>query len=289
MKKSLIIAMGVLLCAFIPIAAFAQNDIGSLYSPSSLSTGGITTAVPSPYADILNPASSGGSQRGVVDINYIGLAGLGTTSGWGNVANLGITIPTPIGVFSGSGRYIGSSFPTLDLGNVGMFNLSFSKDIYPNLYVGAGLDFQIGSTWGLGLDLGFMDMPGDLWILKDFKWGAALRNIGKGYTSLGGSAAGGVGTTPPAFTPAIGASFNLLKTHDFALGLTPDLSFPSFQDVRFTMGTDFTYRDFLRVDAAYVADLVDIQKGTARTIPFSLGVSFNLKTDVKKQIAFLGI
>ncbi len=288
MKRALIAAASVVFCAFIPLTTYAQNDVGSLYSPATLASGGVTTAVPSPYADILNPAASGGSQRGVFDLNYIGLAGLGSAPGWGNVVNAGMTVPTPFGVFSGSGRYIGSSFPTLNLGNVGMFNLSFSKDLYPNLYLGAGVDFQIGTGWGLGLDLGLMNRLGDLWILKDFEWGAAVRNIGKGYSSIGGTSGGGVGTTPPAFTPAIGASFKLLKTKNVSLGLTPDVSFPSFQDVRFTMGTNFTYQDLLRVDASYVMDLVDIQRGTARSIPFNLGVSVNLKTDIKKDIGFLG-
>ncbi|NOZ69241.1 MAG: hypothetical protein GXP46_08380, partial [Deferribacteres bacterium] len=289
MKKSLLVIACAVVFLLISTAVFAQNDITNLYSPSFLAAGETSAGLSSPYADLLNPAASGGVQRSVFDINYIGLAGLGSTSGWGNIVNSGLTIPTPVGVFTGSAHYIDSTFPALNIGSMGMFSLSFSKDLYPKLYVGAGLNLAIGSDWGLGLDLGFINLPGDLWILKDFRWGVALRNLGKGYASPGGALAAGVGTVPPAFTPAVGASFKVLKTPDFSLQFDPGLSFPSFQDVRLTLGTGFTYQDLLHVNASYVMDLVDILKGTARNIPFNFGVSVNLKTDIKKNINFLGI
>ena len=60
--------------------------------------------------------------------------------------------------------------------------MSFSKDLFPDLYVGAGLGFEFGNDWGLGLDLGFLSLVGDLGFMKDFRWGMAFRNIGKAYT-----------------------------------------------------------------------------------------------------------
>ncbi len=290
MKRFLVALVGFGLFALLTTRLFAQTDITSLSSPSLLATGGTTVGSISPYANLLNPAASGGVQRAIFDVNYVGLAGVGPVSGLGNLFNGALTVPTPVGVFSGSARYIGSSLAAYDFGSVGMFNLSFSKDIYSNLYVGAGLDFAIGGggAWGLGLNLGFLDSPGDLWILKDFRWGAALRNIGKGYPATPG-AMSGLATTPPAFTPALGASFNLVKTTGLTWGLTPDVSFPSLQDVRLTMGTDLLFRDFLRIDASYVVDLADIQASRARTIPFSVGVTVNLRTDIKKDVKFLGI
>jgi flagellar hook assembly protein FlgD/outer membrane protein OmpA-like peptidoglycan-associated protein len=264
---------GILLCSIFPV--FPQNGILDLYFPSIMGSGAGVASVASPDADVLNPAASGGTQRVTADLGYIGLAGLGAVAGWASVIDGAVTVPTRIGVFSGSARFMNPVYPSLNVGNFGALNFSFAKDIFPDLYLGAGTGFQIGADWGLGLDLGILHAPGDLGFLKDFRWGIAVRGIGKGYVPL---TPVGAGTIPPAFTPDIGASFALLKTDLITLSFAPDLSFPSFQDLRFVIGGSLSIADFFFLDASYVLDLKDTLAGTARQIPFSAGLSFKLKT-----------
>jgi flagellar hook assembly protein FlgD len=263
-----------LACAAVP--ASAQNEVFGLLSPSSLSLGPNASSVASPLADAVNPAASGGTQRITADLNYLALIGLGGSAGWGSVLNGGVTVPTNFGVFTGSAHLLSAAFPSLNLPTFGAFTLSFSKDLFPELYVGAGLGFQIGAAdWGLGLDIGFVHAPGDLAFLKDFRWGVAYRGLGKWYPSAAGSA--GVGTIPPAFTPDIGASFTLVKTAPFSLSLYPDLSLPStFRDIRLGLGVRMTVFELVSIDGAYTYDLVDGIVGKAPAFPLAFGVSVNL-------------
>ena len=70
---------------------------------------------------------------------------------------------------------------SLDWGALGGLHLSFAKDLFEDLYIGIGLGFEFGADWGLWGDLGFLHLPGDIGFMKDFRWGVALRGLGKGY------------------------------------------------------------------------------------------------------------
>ena len=81
--------------------AWAEYDppsgTGAFYdlaSPEYLMEGPSAASSSSPYADALNPAASGFSQRPVLDLSYIGLAGFGGESGFGSALNLGASIPS---------------------------------------------------------------------------------------------------------------------------------------------------------------------------------------------------
>ncbi len=261
--------------AFWMIAAYAtaQSGIWDLYSPFFLSRGAGTASLDSPQADVLNPAAGGGRQHLTLDLSYISLMGLGDESDFGHVVNAGASIPSAIGVFSASGRFFTSPFDELYSTTFGALNFSFAKDIYRNLWIGAGLGFQYGSDdWGLGLDLGFMHLPGDLAFLKDFRWGVALRGLGKGYFVDGEDL-----SMPPAFTPAVGANFKLVKTDPFSLALSPDISFPSLQDLSLGLGVEFSIYDFIFLDASYAFDLRDMQDDRARPLPLSFGLTVKIK------------
>ena len=266
--------------------AYGQNAVLDLYAPGFLGGGANAASTASPYADVINPAASGGTQRFTADLSYVALVGLGTTAGWGNVLNAGLTYPTPAGVITGSARFLGSTFPFLNIGNVGTVNLSFAKDLFPDLFVGAGLGFQFGSSWGLGLDLGFIHSPGDLGFLKDFRWGIAMRGIGMGY-AVATPLAGNQSTLPPAFTPDVGLSFALVKTDAVNWTLAPDISFPTFQDVRFTLGTGVSILDTVFLSASYAFDLTEYGAGTLRSFPFSFGLNVKLKTKSDGSLGFL--
>jgi len=68
----------------------------------------------------------------------------------------------------------------------------------------------------------------------------------------GTSASGSLGFPPP-FTPAIGASFNVVKTRNPA-GFAPDVSIPYLQDVRAALGMTFSVADIFFLNAAYTFD-----------------------------------
>jgi flagellar hook assembly protein FlgD/outer membrane protein OmpA-like peptidoglycan-associated protein len=268
-----------LLLGALPV--FGQNEVFNFYSPGFLGGGTGAGSTASPQADAVNPAASGGAQRMTAELSYLALLGLGSSPGWGNIVNGGFTLPTTVGVFTGSARLLNAAYPALNFGTLGSFNLSFAKDLFPELYVGAGLGFQIGSDWGLGLDLGFVHLPGDLAFLKDFRWGIALRGLGKWYPSPAGAA--GVGSIPPVFTPDIGASFALIKTDPFTLTLAPDLSFPTFVDMRVGLGLRAAILDTVFIDGSFGYDVKDSATGKAPSLPIGIGVTVKLQPLIGSQ------
>jgi flagellar hook assembly protein FlgD/outer membrane protein OmpA-like peptidoglycan-associated protein len=259
------------------LSAGAESGYLDYYSPQFLGGGAGTATLETPAGTVLNPAVTADRQRVTLDASYINLSQLTPSFNWGgNIINLGITYPTRAGVLTGLAHFAQAGFGSQgpDWGALGALNVSFSKDLFPDLYVGAGLGFQFGSDWGLGVDLGFLSLVGDLWFMKDFRWGAVVRNMGKAYTA---SAVSGSLGSPPPFTPAVGAFFNVVKTDKLALGFSPDLSFPAFQDIRFGLGMEFSVEDIFFLNAAWVFDARQaFGVEPSRSIPVSIGVTLKL-------------
>ncbi|HUX11467.1 MAG TPA: FlgD immunoglobulin-like domain containing protein, partial [Spirochaetia bacterium] len=238
-----------------------------------------------PEADSLNPAVSGANQRSVLDLSYIGITGFNAPAGngWlGHAANIGVSFPTSAGVFSGSLHLLSSFLPAMQLGNNLGARFSFSKDLYPYLLVGAGLSLDVGglttTDFGASVDLGALMLPGTIGPLQDFRWGIALRNIGRSYTPVTGYSA-----IPAPFTPAIGAAFNAVKTQNLTISLNSDLSFPSFQDVRLALGGTVSLFNTVSLNAGWQADLHSLIDSAApqRSLLPTFGVSVIFKTDFK--------
>jgi len=270
----------VLAAAFVMIfggvfGAAAETGFLDFSSPEFLGGGAGTTTLETPPGTLLNPAISAGRQRVTLDFSYIALDQFDPSFKWGgHIVNLGVTVPTNVGVLSTSGRFATTSFtsPGLDWGTLAGLNISFSKDLFPDFYIGAGLGFEAGNDWGLGLDLGFLSLLGDVGFLKDFRWGGAFRNIGKAY-----SAGTGPFGTPPAFTPATGVSFALIKTDMLALSFSPDISFPTLRDLHLNVGMEFGVAGVFFINAAYQFDS-DQTFGASptRQLPLTVGISLKL-------------
>ena len=258
---------------------FAENGFLDLASPVFLGGGGGTATVETPSGTILNPAISADRERVTFDLSYIALTQVAPSLALGgHVVNLGVTLPTRAGVFTAIGDFATASFsPTvagLQFGPLGGLHVSFSKDLFPDLYVGIGVGAELGSDWGLGADLGFVNVIGDLGPLKDFRWGGVIRNMGRAYPDA--SASGSLGN-PPAFTPALGASFAVVKTKDLQLSFAPDLSFPSFQDVRAALGMTFSVADILFLNTAYTFDARQVfGLEPSRSLPIAFGITLKL-------------
>ena len=247
-----------------------QSGSEDFLSPVSFSTGSNSVFAESPPSAVLNPAIPGGLQTTTLDFNYLSLAGLGEQRGFGHALNAGISIPTRVGVFSGSGRFFTPPYGEFYYDQTfGSLDLSFSKDLYREFYIGAGLGFSFGSDWGLGLDLGFVHFPGDLAFLKDFRWGFTFRNIGKPYAD-------------PGFTPAFASAFKLIRTEPVNLSMFGDLSFPSFRDIRFSVGAELSLFDFFFLDVTGIFDY-DYRNENARTLPLSFGAAFQIPLGKKKR------
>jgi flagellar hook assembly protein FlgD/outer membrane protein OmpA-like peptidoglycan-associated protein len=270
------------------------EEIYHLYSPFLLAGGTSVTSTGSPYGDTYNPAASGATQRTTLDLSYAALTKLTDPAAYtGTVINLGASFPSRVGVFTGSAHFLSSANTGddtgLPLGTLGGMRFSFAKDLYPHILVGAGLNFTIGSNetfdWGLGADLGFIHLAGDLGILKDFRWGIAMQNMGKWYAPVEDP----LTAYPSPFTPAIGLGFSLIKTEDVDWAFTTDFQFPSFQNVRMDVGTSFTLFDTVTL---YLSTDLDVQSliidsYDARSFPLAGGISFTIKTDIKKDSSFI--
>ncbi len=284
-KKYVISGLISFLVLFIIFPVFSEYDpppgissLYDLYSPSFLAGGSKTVSTLSPAGDVLNPAASGARQRVTLDLSYIGLVGSDEDSGFGHVINTGLTLPTRAGVFSSSARFVSTPFDSVELGTFGGLNVSFAKDLFPRLLVGAGLGAMFGSDWGLGLDLGFVHLPGELGFFKDFRWGVAIKGLGKGFAPVEGRTA-----YPAPFTPSIGAYFGLIDSKAFDLAFTADLIFPGFQNLQASLGTELTFKDFLFVQAGAFFDAHEFLKETSRNLPVSFGLALRFATSIRQD------
>ncbi len=274
------------------------EEINSLLSPLFLGGSPSVTSTASPQADAINPAASGAAQRAVIDLSYVGIGRFGGPFSYdGTVANLGLTYPTNYGVYSASAHFLGTS-TALGLGTIGLAGFSFAKDLYPNLLIGAGLGFIAGVgpspsagvagdfDWGLGLNLGFLALPGDVGILKDFRWGASFDNIGKGFAPANSPYA----PYPAPFTPAIGAGFSLLRTKGVNLGFDSTLSFPTFSDVRLDFGSTLAINHAASIHLATAVSLNNLlQPATspARSFPLAGGLTLSFTTTLPSNLKYL--
>lgn len=278
--------------------AFAQynpppggEDIGQFYSPLFLATGTSVTSSETPEADAVNPAISGANQRPVLDLSYIGLTGFDSAggNGWlGHAANIGLSFPTRAGVLTGSAHFLSSFLPDMTLGNNVGLRFSFAKDLYPNLLVGAGLNLDAGgyntTDFGASVDLGALILTGTVGPLKNFRWGAVLQNLGKSYTPVPGRS-----PVPAPFTPAIGVGFDLVDNPVIRVGLSGDLSFPTFQNVRFNVGGSISLWNTVSLNAGWQTDmrsLLDRSLPQRSMLP-SFGISVDLKTNLKGKSGFI--
>ena len=242
----------------------STGDLLSLYAPAVLAGGRSVTAISVPVAHVLNPALTGVDERISFDFGYIALAPTRSgESGLGSAVNAAATLPTRIGVWGFSAHYFGSDLPALQFGPLGALHASFAKELYPGVYLGAGLGLQMGEdplapageqewAWGGGLDLGFLHRPGQIGPIKDFAWGVAMRGIGKGLSDP----VDAYRVFAPAFTPALGISLTPLHTPDIAFSTNVDLWAPTFQSLRGEVGAAISIRDFLRIAAYYPFALV---------------------------------
>jgi len=273
-----------LLMAAASLSLSAQMVVSPLSSPVLAAGGGGTASQESPFSDRLNPAASAGKQRVTLDSSYFGLVGTGSGAGYGNAFNLGLTVPERWGVVTGGVSYWGADWTNFRLGHQGQVNLGLSKDLWEDLYIGAGLTTAFGTGgWSVGSSFGFLHFVGDWGWAKDFRWGVAFRDLGTTWWTADKAAA-----VPPPFTPAIGAEFDAWRDDKLKVTLRPDLSFPSFQDLNLNVGTSAAFGDIITVNTALRFDLRDTLNGQG-AVPISFGVGFHFFTDLNPTNDVFGL
>jgi flagellar hook assembly protein FlgD len=255
----------------------------SVFTPWSLSSAPTVTGEGLPWASFLNPSALAGMRLNQIEATYTGISDLGVgTQGWGSAASLAFTIPNDYGVWNGGARFFSSpaAMTSMPLGTWGQVRAGFSKDLFPNLYVGSALSVAMGGNgsfgWGIGLDLGATAFLGDLGFLKDTRLGFALLNIGKGY-STSTPPVGIFGSTasswPAAFTLGLGINSHLVRTYDWNLDVGLDLWSPSFQDLEAGLSLGFGFRNYVRVQAGWSVGLRDVIASSGRSFWPSIGIS----------------
>ena len=284
------------------LAAFAQSvhssgdNAFSLYSIQNLSGGVHVTDMDTPHNTMYNPASAAGFQRTTADLNYINLQGLGSYSGMGHAVNGAMSFPTKFGVLTGSLRWLGSdniAGSVMDYGNLFMGNFTFSKELYSDLYIGSGITFSVGSSygsytdidWGLGLNLGLIHLPGNLGFMKNFKWGVTVANMGKGY---GDSGLGYDKAIPGNFTLGLGAQFDIINKNNFIWTVQGDLRSPTVTDLKVDIGSDILIADIVKIDTSVSISLRDALAGEVGTLIPSVGLSVKIPLGGKEDTGVLG-
>ena len=226
--------------AILIIGAEGSESVYDSVSPSFLSGGWSSVSTLSPQADTINPAASARNQRVTLDLSYIGYGFDDTIAGWkGLVINGGASIPSRVGVFSFSGHFRNSpSYSTMDLGTQFELNSSFSKELYENFLTGMGLNFSIGDTAAVTMDLGLIHMMGDWKVFPNFRWGVALQELG--WVDKNSD-------YPSSFTVSTGAATTYELGRGIKIDLGTDLIFPTFQNIRFSLGGDLSYNELFGI------------------------------------------
>lgn len=293
MKKLLVLILA--LWSLVPLTAGGTSggseDVYSFLSPEGLGSGTSVTSQTPVLGDQQNPAVSGDNQRITFDVDYMTLLSTNGSKSTGNFVNLGLSYPTRFGVFTGSGIFVSSNFADYVLPTTGGVNFSWAKDVYRDLSVGVGVRFKTGAYSGkaldmeAGLDLGLLQKMESLGPLLDFRWGMSLRGLGKGFANPTGTVLPGA-----PFTLALGSEFNLVKEKGFLFGLNQDLSFPYFQNFRFSLGGKLTLFDSLTLRTSVSADALELinTPSKARSFVPTLGIYYNFMTDLGENSALLG-
>ncbi|MBI9108715.1 MAG: OmpA family protein [Spirochaetales bacterium] len=266
-----------MLIAAAGVSADGNEIIDLLKSPDILADGGSYTSSLSPMADIVNPAASGAQQRTTLNASFTALLGDQTASGYnGSAFNIGITLPTRSGVITGSGFIVATSaLSELNAGFQGGVNASFSKELYPGLLAGAGINLCFGESWSATADLGFIQDLGDVGIMQNLKWAIVLGNMG--YSGFSAT------DSPSVFTPGLGAGFDLINIEGIEWAVNADLNFPSFSNIKFNLGTGLSLFDFAGIQISSAADLNELISGDISALIPAFGIYFNLQTDFESD------
>ncbi|MDR2094393.1 MAG: OmpA family protein [Treponema sp.] len=266
-----------LLTAFIvwyPRIVYASPDgadtAPDIYAPPLAGAGAFVTDQGSSAQSAINPAAAGDAQRIVFDIGYLGLAGGGDETGFGNAVNLGALVPTKYGVFGGSFRFLQSPFDrNFPVGTTYGGNVFAAKELYPGFSLGAGFNVGFGSGTTVSADIGARYNMGRILGFDNFTVGGSLKGMGLSWT-------------PSMFSLIAGASLDLLridggeKPDPVKLNLAAELGFPAFSNVTGKIGFSALFAELVSVSISESFNLRESFEGRAASYIPSVGLAFHL-------------
>ncbi|MDA3940015.1 MAG: flagellar motor protein MotB, partial [Spirochaetia bacterium] len=285
--KIIMMVMYLTLCSALWISADDGTRSKDFYSPYFLGGTASVTQLISPQSEALNPAAGGRTQRVTLDLSYIGIVGEeGDITGFnGHGINIGNTVPTKAGVFSWSGHFLTSQYSSVYADPTFSLNGSFSKELYPDFLVGAGVKFAGSIEPGVSAmaDLGVISLIGNLGPFKDFRWGVVLQDLG--YS--------GISTAyPDPFSLSGGLHTNLLDTNLFKINAYADLGLIGlidFKTIILTLGSEITFNDTITLNIGSRLDSYDLINNNPYSIIPSIGLHYSFKTNITEESTFLGI
>ena len=278
LKKLLFLILLITVIAAGTLSADGDETVDLLKSPDILANGGSYTSTFAPMAGIMNPAASALQQRLGFNINFASLFADAASSDYdGTAFNIGAVMPFRFGVITATGYLLGTDpVAELSAGFQGGLNGSFSKELYPGLLVGLGLNTYFGESWALTADLGFIKDNGDTGFMKNMKWGIVLGELGySGFNNF---------NAPSAFTPGGGIGFDLIETENISLHIDSGLSFPfnsnnKLFNARLNLGGDVKIFDFAGISFSSTMDVAELIDGDTSALIPSFGIYFNFKTN----------
>ena len=246
----------------------------------SVAGGGIESVMPA--SGTINPALIGLEERTSLDLGYTGMV----KSKYSQAFGTGILIPTDWANFGGELEFILDE-NCMGLGN--SFNIkSFAaKQFMDRLYIGVGLGFGYEWTfhkdWMLTADIGAIYNFGDIAFLKNFRVGASTNNIGKTYASSRDWQG-----YPAVMAIRVGAAAEFVRTENFGLGLSLDVTTPLFMNLIFDSGIQFRIKDFVQINSSWEFNSREAADGRNSWIPtlgvvFKFGIGMGKSDFVKKR------
>ncbi|MBQ4013988.1 MAG: hypothetical protein II610_01865 [Treponema sp.] len=246
----------------------------------SVAGGGIESVMPA--SGTINPALIGLEERVSLDLGYTGMV----KSKYSQAFGTGILIPTDWANFGGEMEFILDE-NCMGLGN--SFNIkSFAaKQFMDRLYIGVGLGFGYEWTfhkdWMLTADIGAIYNFGDIAFLKNFRVGASTNNIGKTYASSRDWQG-----YPAVMAIRVGAAAEFVRTENFGLGLSLDVTTPLFMNLIFDSGIQFRIKDFVQINSSWEFNSREAADGRNSWIPtlgvvFKFGIGMGKSDFVKKR------
>ncbi len=270
---------------------FEYSSPAVLSGKLSVAGGALFSAGPDSL--IVNPALTAGEQRTVLNLGYTFLYSGNKDNEYqvGSSFQTGILIPFKLYIFSGfvDGNF--SNFDEFYIGNNINVKAGLAKEITDKLDVGAsvstGINWGYGFDWALAGNLGFNYAYGDLGFVKNFRYGASLLNLGKGYNDLNRAKYGisydaeaesndSITMFPTYVTLKLGAAGSLYQNELMNLGFAFDLTIPGFQNLIIDMGLQFSLKNMLVLS---LGEKINLQETINHRSNFVPGVSLSFKFD----------
>ena len=271
---------------------FEYSSPAVLSGKLSVTGGALFSAGPDSL--IVNPALTAGEQRVALNVGYTLLYSGNDENEHqvGSSFQTGILIPFKLYIFSGfiDGNF--ASFDEMYLGDNINIKAGLAKEITDKLDVGAsisgGINWGYGTDWSLAGNLGFNYAYGDLGFLKNFRYGASLLNLGKGYLKYtnreqfgiaydeDAEEAASLSMFPTYVTLKAGVAASLFQNDVMELGVALDLTTPCFQNLIVDLGLEFALKNMLVLSLGEKINIAETVKGHNNFVP---GVSLSFKFD----------